>query len=259
MVQLARPVGRRGDPASPDQVALQPEPTRKALDIMGTLGRSKAADPSLPGAARGPGAPGVRDRRRRVPGQLAVHLRQRRDNKAPIFKDIAWAPWPRVDADTPSRRRSAASTGAWAPTRSTRERPSRPPRACATRRTSARWRSRAACRPRSRRSTTTRRSRRPTRSRTRSARSLETARGAPAVAGVLRRVTGHLHDAASAVLRAARRGRQSCATSSSRRSRGRRCCERATTTPAATAAQSRRRRSAASTRASERARSGASG
>jgi multiple sugar transport system substrate-binding protein len=89
--------------SSPDKVALQPDPTRKALDIMGRLGRSKAADPSFPA---------LREDQARLAFETGAAAFQvnwpfiypsARDNKAPIFKDIGWAPWPRVDANTPSR------------------------------------------------------------------------------------------------------------------------------------------------------------
>jgi multiple sugar transport system substrate-binding protein len=89
--------------SSPDEVALQPDATRKALDIMGRLGRSKAADPSFPA---------LREDQARLAfetGNAAFQVNwpfiypSARDNKAPIFKDIGWAPWPRVDANTPSR------------------------------------------------------------------------------------------------------------------------------------------------------------
>jgi multiple sugar transport system substrate-binding protein len=89
--------------SSPDKVALQTEPTKKALEIMGRLGRSKAADPSFPA---------LREDQARLAfetGDAAFQVNwpfiypSARDNKAPIFKDIAWAPWPRVDADKPSR------------------------------------------------------------------------------------------------------------------------------------------------------------
>jgi multiple sugar transport system substrate-binding protein len=89
--------------SSPDQVALQDEPTRKALQVMGTLGRSKAADPSFQA---------LREDQARLAfetGNAAFQVNwpfiyaSARDNKAPIFENIAWAPWPRVDANTPSR------------------------------------------------------------------------------------------------------------------------------------------------------------
>ena len=89
--------------SSPDEVALQDEPTRKALDIMGRLGRSKAADPSFQA---------LREDQARLAfetGNAAFQVNwpfiyaSARDNKAPIFEDIAWAPWPRVDANTPAR------------------------------------------------------------------------------------------------------------------------------------------------------------
>jgi multiple sugar transport system substrate-binding protein len=89
--------------SSPDKVALQNEPTRKALEIMGRLGRSKAADPSFQA---------LREDQARLAfetGDAAFQVNwpfiypSARDNKAPIFKDIGWAPWPRVDADKPSR------------------------------------------------------------------------------------------------------------------------------------------------------------
>jgi trehalose/maltose transport system substrate-binding protein len=89
--------------SSPDTVALQPDATRKALDIMGTLGRSKAADPSFSA---------LREDQARLAfetGNAAFQVNwpfiypSARDNKAAIFKDIGWAPWPRVDADKPSR------------------------------------------------------------------------------------------------------------------------------------------------------------
>jgi multiple sugar transport system substrate-binding protein len=89
--------------SSPDKVALQPEPTRKALDIIGTLGRSSAADPSFSA---------LREDQARLAfetGNAAFQVNwpfiyaSARDNKAPIFKDIAWAPFPKVDPDKPSR------------------------------------------------------------------------------------------------------------------------------------------------------------
>jgi multiple sugar transport system substrate-binding protein len=89
--------------SSPDKVALQPDATRKALDIMGELGRSKAADPSFPA---------LREDQARLAfetGNAAFQVNwpfiypSARDNKAAIFPDIGWAPWPRVDPDKPSR------------------------------------------------------------------------------------------------------------------------------------------------------------
>jgi multiple sugar transport system substrate-binding protein len=89
--------------SSPDQVALEDEPTRQALEIMGRLGRSKAADPSFQA---------LREDQARLAfetGNAAFQVNwpfiyaSARDNKAPIFENIAWAPWPRVDANTPSR------------------------------------------------------------------------------------------------------------------------------------------------------------
>jgi multiple sugar transport system substrate-binding protein len=89
--------------SSPDEVALQPEPTRKALEIMGRLGRSSAADPSFSA---------LREDQARLAfetGNAAFQVNwpfiyaSARDNKAPIFKDIAWAPFPKVDPDKPSR------------------------------------------------------------------------------------------------------------------------------------------------------------
>ena len=75
----------------------------KHLLVIGTLGRSKAADPSFSA---------LREDQARLAfetGDAAFQVNwpfiyaSARDNKAPIFKDIAWAPWPRVDADKPSR------------------------------------------------------------------------------------------------------------------------------------------------------------
>jgi multiple sugar transport system substrate-binding protein len=89
--------------SSPDQVALEDEPTRKALEIMGRLGRSKSADPSFQA---------LREDQARLAfetGDAAFQVNwpfiyaSARDNKAPIFENIAWAPWPRVDANTPSK------------------------------------------------------------------------------------------------------------------------------------------------------------
>jgi len=89
--------------SGPNTVALQEGPTKAALDVIGTLGRSKAADPSFSA---------LREDQARLAfetGDAAFQVNwpfiyaSARDNKAPIFKDIAWAPWPRVDADKPSR------------------------------------------------------------------------------------------------------------------------------------------------------------
>ncbi len=89
--------------SGPDEVALQPEPTRKALEVMGTLGRSSAADPSFSA---------LREDQARLAFETGAAAFQvnwpfiypsARDNKAKIFEDIGWAPWPRVDEDKPSR------------------------------------------------------------------------------------------------------------------------------------------------------------
>ena len=96
---------------------------------------SKAADPSLRAAEGGPDAPRVRARRRRVPGQLPVHLSERQGGqRRRSSRRSAWKPYPaRRGGQAGQARRSAASTGASAATPSTRRRPSRPRRACATR------------------------------------------------------------------------------------------------------------------------------
>jgi multiple sugar transport system substrate-binding protein len=89
--------------SSPGEVALEEEHTRKALDIMGTLARSSAADPSFPA---------LREDQARLAfetGDAAFQVNwpfiypSARDNKADIFPDIGWAPWPRVDENTPSK------------------------------------------------------------------------------------------------------------------------------------------------------------
>jgi multiple sugar transport system substrate-binding protein len=89
--------------SGPDKVALSEGPTKQALDVIGTLGRSGVADPSFSA---------LREDQARLAfetGNAAFQVNwpfiyaSARDNKAPIFKDIAWAPWPRVDADKPSR------------------------------------------------------------------------------------------------------------------------------------------------------------
>jgi multiple sugar transport system substrate-binding protein len=89
--------------SGPDSVALQPEPTRKAMDIIGTLARSSAADPSFSA---------LREDQARLAFETGAAAFQvnwpfiypsARDNEADIFEDIGWAPWPRVDPDKPSR------------------------------------------------------------------------------------------------------------------------------------------------------------
>ena len=87
----------------PDEVGLEDEPTRKALDIIGQLAGSKVAYPSLQA---------MREDQARLAFETGAAAFQvnwpfiypsARDNKAEIFPDIGWAPWPRVDEDTPSR------------------------------------------------------------------------------------------------------------------------------------------------------------
>ena len=133
----------------------------------GKLATSKAADPSLPAQ---------REDQARLAfetGDAAFQVNypfiypSARDNKAPIFKDIALgAVSARGRRHAVARRRSAASTGASARYTKHPRGGLRRGRVPAQRgATSATSRSRAGCRRRSRRSTTTRRSRRTTRSR----------------------------------------------------------------------------------------------
>jgi multiple sugar transport system substrate-binding protein len=86
-----------------DRVGLPTEPTRKALDVIGKLARSKAADPSLPTQRED------QNRLAFEEGQAAFQINypfiysSARDNKAEIFRDIGWTTYPRVDADKPAK------------------------------------------------------------------------------------------------------------------------------------------------------------
>jgi multiple sugar transport system substrate-binding protein len=88
---------------SPTKVAMPEGPTKAALGVIQKLATSKAADPSLPAQRED------QNRLAFETGAAAFQVNypfiypSARDNKAPIFKDIAWAPYPAVDADKPSR------------------------------------------------------------------------------------------------------------------------------------------------------------
>jgi multiple sugar transport system substrate-binding protein len=88
---------------SPTKVAMPEGPTKAALGVIQKLATSKAADPSLPAQRED------QNRLAFETGDAAFQVNypfiypSARDNKAAIFKDIAWAPYPAVDADKPSR------------------------------------------------------------------------------------------------------------------------------------------------------------
>ena len=164
------PVRRRHDPRGPRQGALEPEPTRKALEIIAKLATSSA------------GRPVARQRRRRTrtawpsstarpPSRSTTRSSTRRPgarrrSRASRTRSAGRRTRAVKDGHAGQGARSAASTAASATTPSTPRRPSTPPPACATSATSGRLDARAGCRRRSVASTTTRSSRRTTRSRT---------------------------------------------------------------------------------------------
>lgn len=89
--------------SGPDRVALPAGPTNAALNVIGTLARSSAADPSLPTQ--------MEDQNRLAfeQGDAAFQVNypfiysSAKTNKAPIFKDIGWTTYPRVAADRPAK------------------------------------------------------------------------------------------------------------------------------------------------------------
>jgi multiple sugar transport system substrate-binding protein len=89
--------------SSPDKVSMEPGPTRKALAIIEKLATSKAADPSLSASREDQGRLAFETGNAAFEINYPFIYPSARDNKAKIFKDIAWAPYPRVDANTPSR------------------------------------------------------------------------------------------------------------------------------------------------------------
>ena len=148
-------VRRRHDRRRARKVDARRRRDQVAAQIMSKLAHSPAADPSLASQHEDETRLAFEAGNAVLRGQLPVRLSERQGRtRRKIFKNIALGAVPgRRDRPAGARRRSAASTGASARTPSTRTRPSRPPRACATRRTRGRPRSRAACRRRSRAST----------------------------------------------------------------------------------------------------------
>jgi multiple sugar transport system substrate-binding protein len=89
--------------SSPSKVSMPDGPTKAALGVIQKLATSTAADPSLSAQRED------QNRLAFETGNAAFQVNypfiypSARDNKAAIFRDIAWAPYPRVDADKPSR------------------------------------------------------------------------------------------------------------------------------------------------------------
>jgi multiple sugar transport system substrate-binding protein len=81
----------------PDKVALPTGPTEKAIGIMARLGRSKAADPSLPSQKED------QNRLAFETGEAAFQINypfiyaSAKENNPELFKQIGWAPYPSVN------------------------------------------------------------------------------------------------------------------------------------------------------------------
>jgi multiple sugar transport system substrate-binding protein len=88
--------------SAPDKASLDPEPLKKALTIISTLAKSSAADPSIANSKEDSGRlafeKGVADFQINYPfiypSAAAIKGFQEK---------IGWAPYPRVDADTPAK------------------------------------------------------------------------------------------------------------------------------------------------------------
>lgn len=88
---------------APDKVGTDTQAFQKAADIMRKLATSKAADPSLTSQKED------QNRLAFETGNAAFQVNypfiypSAKTNKAKIFKDIAWAPYPQVDASKPAK------------------------------------------------------------------------------------------------------------------------------------------------------------
>ena len=88
--------------SGPDTPALGP-PAERAAGIIAKLAGSKAADPSLPQQKEDQNRLAFEQGGAIYQVNYPFIYPSARDNKAKIFKDIGWAPYPRVDADKPAK------------------------------------------------------------------------------------------------------------------------------------------------------------
>jgi len=88
---------------TPTKASLQEEPTRKALDVIHKLATSPAADPSISNSKEDSGRLAFENGTALLPINYPFIYPSAKENNPELYKNIAWAPYPRVDADTPAK------------------------------------------------------------------------------------------------------------------------------------------------------------
>jgi multiple sugar transport system substrate-binding protein len=97
------PVGRHPDPEGAEEIDLAEGPTKRALSVMGKLANSPAADPAIDTSEEDPARMAFEAETSNFMINYPFVYPSAEENAPEVFKNIAAAKYPKVDADKESR------------------------------------------------------------------------------------------------------------------------------------------------------------